>query len=147
MGDDCGDDAQWCIYGDDVRAECRDTYFCTTNGWGKEADCREPAPDLCPATPPTGACDELASDDPQKRICGFDDGTLCTCNSCSESDWCWECIDPPEDSDCPNIAPNTGSSCPEQGTTCDYGDPCQGGARRICREGIWYPLAASGCGE
>lgn len=145
---ECGGSVLWCTYGDSVRVDCRATYYCATSGWKKMRDCVTASAGLCPAAPTSGDCSALASEPADKRICDYVDGTLCACKEpCSDLAWCWECIKPPTNGECPAIAPNYGDPCVSQGETCEYGNPCHGGARRICREGIWVPLDVKGCGE
>ena len=79
--------------------------------------------------------------------CVYDDGTVCICRVCPRG-LCdngpgWQCILPPEDPECPVLAPNIGEECSVDGIACDYGDPCVSGALRICRLGVWHPRSYS----
>lgn len=151
----CSAETSECSYGTSVRVDCRAAYSCSAGRWQKHPGCVLGPVEMCPATPPSGNCPEFASDEPSKRICAYSNGTLCTCNSCSATGWCWECLPPPTQPGCPAIAPNLGRSCTNAGAsgandvdlTCTYGNPCQGGGSFTCKEGAWHPLEHSGCGE
>lgn len=132
-----------CRYGASAHVACRDLLRCDSGSWVAidvtlYGRCSESPEGYCPSAPPQGEC-ELSGNRRGWDTCAFDDGTLCTCQTC-EDGLCWRCDPPPDTEGCLPVAPNYGDSCEDQGVECAYGDPCMGGDRVICRQATWQPL-------
>lgn len=139
-----------CGYGTSLRADCREVYYCTSDGtWGLydptyRYACEAPPQDACPETPTPGeSCETVLSATVLEVVCEFEGFTICTCSrvqtlmsgSLSAS---WRCFEPPGDSRCPPIMPNFGEGCDVQALECVYNDPCfDSGDAVFCRRGEW----------
>lgn len=147
-GDACGNVAIWCVYGDSVRYDCRQTLYCSAKGWQQLATstCQIPPQDYCPGTAPTNGdtCTPWHGDAQQgvawaAGICTYEDGSICGCRAL-EKEAEWRCSAPPSTKGCPPLAPNYGTPCADQGVDCTYNDPCTTGVRVICRNNTWARL-------
>lgn len=119
-----------CWYGDDVRPECRLDIRCQTGNWNIESSCNCPpaddpqCPDNAAGTPPTCVAGT-------PLLCQFADGTHCGCIGAT-----WVC--PPTPAGCPNLAPNAGQPCNDDGLQCSYGECALSTAIQInCDGGTW----------
>lgn len=135
VGEPCEAPPLLCSYGESRVSGCRDYFECETTTWRVSSIpklCVE-IPGFCPEDRPEGSC-SLPSGTEDSPACVQDDGAHCYCNGGS-----WHCHAPPA-AGCPTQAPNFGDLCSTQGLACEYGDPCRGGASRICRLGAWQPV-------
>ena len=100
-----------CSYGAEPLLACRDIFFCRENEWARLAYpwCTEAH--SCGSTSPHdgSACDEAT----WAGTCTVDDRTFCDCVTGTLS-----CITP--EVGCPDIPPNLGESCSEEGKLCNY---------------------------
>lgn len=158
-GSDCSQEALRCSYGSSARPDCRPTYACTGGAWKatevftNASACTEAPPAQCPdSLPEDGAACATGSGIP----CEYG-STLCYCptlcgpaspNHCPNGKNHWHCYDPPEDPECPELPPNLGEGCAQQGVECYYGDPCSQSSGRsfFCREGVWEFADSGSCG-
>jgi len=150
-----GSNALVCGYGDSATWGCRALFVCQSERWEQRRfECTDPP--ACPSeTPQSGAkCESRGND---FTACGFPGGVLCDCYacdrlspqypSCRQTGTTWICWQPLADLDCPLIAPNAGEGCDApQGKECEYGDTCGGGAKMLCRLGIWEAYGDA-CGQ
>ena len=154
-GTDCTPEGIVCSYGSSVSSLCRATYTCSGYSWmvASEGPCVEPPEGYCPEVPPTNRerCVASGPDDPAMwtdfrsgTTCEYDGGVGCECHCCFpelgeqvEELLAWVCQYPPEDLNCPLVAPNLGEGCATEGTECTYGDPCRSGHKVACRDGVW----------
>jgi hypothetical protein len=142
---------QWieCSYGEDPRFECRQTFVCsvlTGSTWQATTTtltCPAPTgPGVgCPTTHPAIGTDCGVGPTLSTGGCGFDDGTICDCDTCAKSGCAptdgWQCT-PPPGAPCPAIAPNLGTACTqENGMTCAYGTPTLR-TTLICAASVWH---------
>ena len=137
-GETCDKPPLVCSYGTERVAGCRVHMLCRTEDpvWRQaniRSGCIQPPEGRCPAEMPQGAC-MFGQDAASQAPCVYGEGTYCYC----EYPDGWACKEPP--GGCPAAAPNFRDACAEQGLGCEYGDPCRGGLRVICREGYWQPV-------
>lgn len=131
-----------CSYGDSPRFDCRATLQCVNGLWSRKqrpGDCEAAE---CPRAKPTNdlTCELSISFSDNGNPCAYT-RVLCYCSECPFGD-CqpeprWECLEQ-SDRACPDIQPNQGDPCFEQGKDCSYGYPCNGGGQWICRQGGWF---------
>lgn len=150
-GDACGDTpGLLCSYGDSPDWSCRQLVKCEGTWKHQDRNCNEPPVDYCPSKMPHGEECEV-QDYAGGTVflgsgveCNYEDKFICYCNACSRTNICdenqsrWECVGPPQEEECPTVAPNLGEGCSSKGRQCTYGDPCDAsGQVSFCRNGIW----------
>ncbi|HKO49436.1 MAG TPA: hypothetical protein VJV79_17025, partial [Polyangiaceae bacterium] len=96
-GDACGNAAIWCVYGDSVRYDCRQTLYCSAKGWQQltNSTCQRPPESYCPASIPANgaACTPWHGDVQQgvawaAGICTYQNGSVCGCRALEgKSEW------------------------------------------------------------
>lgn len=128
-----------CEYGNDIRIYCRSNSYCTNGVWAStETGCPPIDTTGCPANTPASGdlCDLMLDGD----ICVYGE-TSCVCSSClggpCSNTPLFGCGSPPS-APCPNVAPNYGQPCDQEGISCSYGYMCTStGATRVCQGGVW----------
>ncbi len=132
-----------CTYGDSLTPQCRTVLTCTAVPTGEVWGVTPPDRDLCAGVGCPGAPPPSASECTVDGLtCGFEDGLLCTCTTCTGGP-CgppppqWVCGSP--QAGCPDVLPNAGTSCAGAEGSCDYGNPCAGGQATSCNPatGAW----------
>ncbi len=143
----CAPNGLLCTYGDFARTECRMRAECVDGKFQVIlAKCAVPPDGVCTATPSPGT---ECSANSEGFVCDYPDGTLCVCSSCSLG----PCSPPPPHffcatpmADCPNVAPNAGTACLNNGQSCTYGFPCgPSGVTTTCENGVWRWEAPVAC--
>jgi hypothetical protein len=143
-GAHCSDVGLYCEYGTNQNLECNPLFQCTTKGWlafgvfmcPPSSDCPTSYSSLssgmptCPSSDAPGIAEDL--------ICSFSQGT-CLCSDSDDGSPppggpYWYCV--PATAECPSPRPTIGSTCPTEGTMCNYG-ACQGGVDILCTGGVW----------
>lgn len=145
--DACSPNGLLCTYGDFSRTECRSRAECIDGKFQVLlAKCAVPPDGVCTAMPAPGM---QCPNDGEGAVCDYPDGTLCVCSSCSLG----PCAPPPPHfscatptAGCPNVAPNAGTACPNNGQSCTYGFPCgPSGVITTCENGVWTWEAPVAC--
>jgi hypothetical protein len=128
-------DGQSCTYGDSVRPDCRDQFSCLSGSWMSTGGTCEQftCPSAAPSSgDPCGATVEECNYGPTLCYCGCPGGLAC------EGPYEWSCADAPTTPGCPADAPNSGTACSAEGTTCSYGTSCTpDGVTAQCTNGFW----------
>ncbi|MCA9299937.1 MAG: hypothetical protein KDA28_12770 [Phycisphaerales bacterium] len=147
----CPRDGLVCQYGDDLRRACRPAATCTERGWSvPELDpdvCGELPDVTCPATV-MDARGQLC--EPMDAFCGYE-GLICHCTNCmmfGPVDGCfgdprWQCDYPNMQEGCPEVRPNHGEACNEDGLHCDF--HCGPDGVEACRDGVWVSEEGGPC--
>lgn len=142
-GDSCKSDYIFCTYGDSPRFDCRLMLECINGLWRRLERPDDCAAVECPETRPSkdALCDPNGTSFSDKGTpCAYT-RALCYCTDCPfgncQSEYSWECIEQ-TDKECPDIQPNQGDPCDEQGKDCSYGFHCNGGGQWLCRQGAWF---------
>ena len=124
-----------CEYGTDANPACNEVLTCGASGWSYPP----PGGTRCPS----GTCPPTYADVPQGQVCspiGLDCAYAhgqCNCAGTvpvSGPNPVWQCTTPA--AGCPDPRPRIGSSCPQEGLSCDYG-ACTGGVEQQCTGGVW----------
>jgi hypothetical protein len=124
-----------CEWGNDPNPSCNEVITCNSSGWST------PPPTHCPP----GTCPARYVDVPKEMPCS-PDGLDCAYKE-GQCDCAftlptggvspvWQCASPPG---CPEPRPRIGSSCTQQGLSCDYG-ACTGGVEVQCTGGVWQQM-------
>jgi hypothetical protein len=140
----CSRDGLSCEYGTSASVDCDIVVTCMPEGW-VQADAVVCTMGQCPATydavPMGQACN------PSGLACGYAKGT-CSCSSLPGPveviDGAvvvdWHCL--PATTGCPSPRPRLGTTCPTEGTSCNYG-ACSGGVQLSCDGGVWQTAAVA----
>lgn len=155
--DSCTEQGLLCSYGSSTRVDCRPTYECDGTVWRTGGDVRPPSA-CTPAL--EGQCPDQMPEDGSG--CPVRSGVPCEYGSnvcycpvrCGPGYACrfgtdrWQCFGPSPDLNCPELAPNLGAGCAQQGIECFYGDRCDSttGRRFFCRDGAWEYVSGGSCG-
>jgi hypothetical protein len=147
-GDQCGD-AATCTYGNSVSSHCRREYQCTNDIWvaqeSRPFGCASHPESYCSSEPqPGGVC---TTDEFERFFipCEFPGGVRCHCvgNPVTRAgiQGQWECFGPPRNGACPELLPNLGDGCLENGQYCNYGiveESCYSPYAGVyCSQGVW----------
>ncbi|HEY8088118.1 MAG TPA: hypothetical protein VIF09_09735 [Polyangiaceae bacterium] len=124
-----------CEYGSNPNPNCNEIETCESTGWSYPTPGPACITGQCPASyadaKAQATCTQVGTD------CAYPQGQ-CNCsygplpgtgNTAS-----WYCETPP--GGCPEPRPDLGTSCTQEGLTCDYG-ACYGGIAVACQDGIW----------
>lgn len=150
-GQACTEDGLWCSYGDSKTWRCRTVFSCVNATWKViKPGCETPEQPCSPVPKHQSPCEPKASISDTiftPKRCVTQDG-YCECFICDrflpEDSECltegtkWQCFSPPQNLDCPLLAPNYGEGCSTPGTYCFYGVNCnEAGMGALCRNGVW----------
>ena len=134
LGDSCEvvfSGVAMCSYGTEQLPGCRQTFSCVHGEWQifdplLVGGC--PKAGECPATRPADgdACTLM-----KPEVCGFEDGTLCTCILPG-----WSCFKPTPTPGCPDSLPNAGTPCSVQ-LICGYSNVGPLPANAQCNGEVW----------
>jgi len=139
QGDPCDDDELWCSYGDTLDPSCRQVFGCDAGAfelvsWLGTCSAEEACPASQPVTESSCNPDDVGS-------CYYPGSTLCRCEECEPYTGgpCvplaqpeWHCSAP--SGACPDLVPNWGTSCTDEGASCQYIE-CWFQTR--CEGGVW----------
>lgn len=120
-----------CTYGSSESFECRTFRECIGGVWQTpQTHC---VTEACPLLRPSKSesCVLTGNSETNAGACVYS-GEFCYCTLCPngvcQDQPTWDCRAPTAKG-CPDIQPNLGDSCEDQGKSCVYGDPCRGGGR------------------
>jgi hypothetical protein len=113
-GSACPTNDLFCTFGNDARPNCRVHVRCVGDTWSivREPNCSFPLP--CEVATVTGAQCLTKGDE----CSGTNLYCACTCTPGCGS-YTWKC--PAPGAGCPPVAPNAGTGCAAEGTSCTYG--------------------------
>jgi hypothetical protein len=151
-----------CEYGNDPSVACDSVATCASGAWSvlppARAFCGTNNPPTCPAS--FGSVEGETTCTPIQLDCLYPEARChCSPSSClggpchiepdgGQPPPVWVC-NVPTGGNCPIPRPRIGSSCSQNGRTCDYGS-CTGGVSLVCASGVWQdepvgcPAAAGG---
>jgi hypothetical protein len=140
-GGACSPDGLQCEYGTNPNPECNQDETCMNGAWSFPTPGVACPTGTCPATYPGGgarvSCSTPGVD------CAYSQGQ-CNCDLApleNPSDGTsWQCFAP--GAGCPEPRGPLGSTCTQEGLTCDYGS-CTGGISEECSGGIWVEAATA----
>lgn len=147
-GEPCETGEGECSYGDSVAAYCRSYFACVEGSWQvpstRRGTCATHPEGFCPARPEHAASCTVGNVDVYVP-CEYPNGVSCYClgNPVGRvgATSTWECYAPPTNPACPELLPNLGDGCAENGQSCHYGIVQQGCfapyADVYCFQGAW----------
>jgi len=147
-GSACTSDGLSCSYGESVTGYCRNYLSCVGDRWktpdNRQDVCVMQPAGFCPPLPTQGAACEVGDVD-VFVACEYAAGVACYCLGnpvgITGAPGSWECYGPPRNAACPELLPNLGDGCSENGQVCHYGIQQQGClapyADVSCYRGAW----------